>query len=57
MNSLELTGAVTAVANALASRLTVNELSLLSSLFVQLADTLSTIAAQRALCKERKTDL
>ena len=51
MNSLELTGAVTALANAIACRLTVDEITLLASIFVQLGDTLATIAASESrLC-------
>ena len=53
MNSLELTSAVTALANAIACRLTLNEIALIAGLFVQLGDTLATIAANQALCKER----
>lgn len=53
MNSLELTSAVTALANALACRLTTSEISLLASIWVQLGDTLATIATQRALCEEQ----
>ena len=52
MHSIELTSAITALANALACRLTEEELTLLASLFVQLGDTLATIATQKALCKE-----
>ena len=52
MDSLELTGAITALANAIACRLTVDEMALVASIFVQLGDTLATIAAQRALCEE-----
>ena len=52
MNSLELTSAVTAQANAFACRLTTNEISLLAGILVQLSDTLGTIAAQRTLCEE-----
>ena len=52
MNSLELTGAVTALANAIACRLTPNEIALVAGILVQLGDTLATIAAQRALCEE-----
>lgn len=44
MKSLELTGAVTAIANALACRLTSEEIALLASVLVQLGDTLATIA-------------
>ena len=53
MNSLELTSAVTALANAIACRLTLNELALLAGILVQLGDTLATIAAQKALCEEK----
>lgn len=52
MSPLELTSAVTALANALACRLTVDEMALLASLFTQLGDTLATIAARKALCGE-----
>ena len=53
MNSLELTSAVTAIANAISCRLTPNELALVASIFVQLGDTLATIAAQQALREEQ----
>ena len=46
MNSLELTSAITALANAIACKLTSEETALLSSIFVQLGDTLATIAAR-----------
>ena len=52
MNALELTGAVWAIANAIAGGLTVGEISLIGSIFVQIGDTLATIAAQRSLCEE-----
>lgn len=55
MSSLELTGAVTALANALACNLSLDETSLLASIFVQLGDTLATIAARENLCGDRKT--
>ena len=48
--SLELTSAVTALANAIASGLTVDEIALIASVFVQLGDTLATIAARENLC-------
>ena len=54
MNSCELTAAVTAAANLLSGRLTVNELSLLGAVLTQLGDTLATIAAQRTLCDDEK---
>ena len=50
MNSLELTSAVTALANAIACKLSVDEIALLSSIFVQIGDTLATIAARESLC-------
>ena len=53
MNALELTSAVTALANAIACRLTVDESALLASILVQLGDTLATIAAQENLCGEK----
>ena len=53
MNSLELTSAVTALANAIAYRLTPSEVALAASILVQLGDTLATIAAEQALCEER----
>ena len=54
MNSLELTSAITALANTLACRLSPNEIALVASVFVQLGDTLATIAAQKALCEKLK---
>ena len=56
MNSLELTSAITAVANAIACKLTTSEITLVASIFVQLGDTLATIAASHALCEERAED-
>lgn len=54
MNSLELTGAVTALANVIACKLTVDEIALVAGVFVQLGDTLATIAAQKNLCENKK---
>lgn len=53
MNSLELTTAVTALANAIACKLTVDEIALLASVLVQLGDTLTTIVARENLCKDK----
>ena len=50
MNSLELTGAVTALANAIACKLTTDEMAFLASILVQLGDTLATIATRDGLC-------
>ena len=53
MNALELTSAVTALANAIACRFTADEAALLASILVQLGDTLATIAARDNLCGEK----
>ena len=55
MNSCELTASITAAANAIACKLSDEELSLLSAVLVQLGDTLATIAAQRGVCNNTKT--
>ena len=47
--SLELTSAVTALANAIACNLTVDEIALIASIFVQIGDTLATIAARETV--------
>lgn len=53
MTPLEMTYAVTALANAISRKLTPGELALVASIFVQLGDTLATIAASQGLCEER----
>ena len=53
MRTLELTSAITALANAISCNLSISELALAASLFVQLGDTLATIAASRALYEEQ----
>ena len=53
MRSLELTSAVTALANVLAANLTLDEMALLASILVQLGDTLATIAARENLYRHR----
>ena len=50
MKALLLTEVVTALANALAARMTAEEMALVASVFVQLGDTLATIAARDGLC-------
>ena len=55
MNSLNLTAAITALANALSCSLSESELALWASVFVQIGDTLATIAAERALCEEARS--
>lgn len=54
MNACELTASITAIANSLACNRSIEELNLLSSVFMQLGDTLATIAAQRAICEKGK---
>lgn len=53
MNTLQLTSAVTALANVIACKLTPSEIALVASIFVQLGDTLATVAAGQALCLEQ----
>ena len=53
MNSCELTLLITAIANSIADTRSVAELSLLAGVFVQIGDTLATIAAKRALDDEK----
>ena len=57
MDALRLTGSLTALANALACNLTIDELALLASLFVQLGDTLATIAAAKNLCRDKESSI
>lgn len=56
MNACNLTAAVTALANTIACGLKPEEISLLSSVLVQLGDTLATIAAQRDFCQAPKKE-
>lgn len=50
MNACELTASITAIANALACRLSDDQLTLLGSSLTQLGDTLLTIATHRSIC-------
>ena len=56
MSPFELTGMVTAIANALACKLTAPELALVASIFVQLGDTLATLATCKGACEATKGD-
>ena len=56
VNSCELTASITAAANALACRLTDDELTLLGATLTQLGDTLVTIATQRSICNAQKRE-
>ncbi len=53
MNNLCLTTSVTALANAIACNVPSDELALLAAVFVQLGDTMATIATQRNLCTDK----
>ena len=50
MNSCEFVFKISAIANAISSKLTTDELNLLATIVTQLGDTLNTIAAQRTYC-------
>lgn len=50
MNACELTATVTALANGIACKLSDDELAALSTVLVQIGDTLATIATHRTLC-------
>ena len=54
MNACHLTASITAVANAISDKLSIEETTLLATVLVQLGDTLATIATQRAMCKAKK---
>ena len=54
MSPLELTSAVTAIANALACQLTSDEAALLAAVFTQLGDTLTTIAVIQSSAENKK---
>ena len=56
MKPLETTYTVTLIANAIACNLTPSELAFLAGIFVQLGDTLATIAAQKSLCEEKSNE-
>lgn len=51
MNACELTASITAMANLLAEKLDMEEISLLAAILTQLGDTLATIAVQKDLCQ------
>lgn len=53
MNSCQLTASITAVANTISSKLSIQETTLLATVLVQLGDTLATIATQRTICEAK----
>ena len=52
--SVELTSAVLVLANMIACNLTLDQMTLLASILVQLSDTLNTIVAQESLCGDKE---
>ena len=59
MNPFQLTTSVTAIANAISSKLSTDEITLFASVLVQLGDTLATIAIGKAKedeCKNKSTN-
>lgn len=50
----QLTAAITAAAAVLAENRSAEEIALLAAVFTQLGDTLTTIAAQQAICAGQK---
>ena len=54
MNPCQLTASLTAIANVISSKLSVEETTLLAAILVQLGDTLATIATQRTLCEAKE---
>lgn len=56
MQSCELAMTITALACSIAENKSPEEIELLSSILVQLADTLATISAQQAFCSSRESD-
>ena len=56
MNPCQLTASITAVANGIANKLSIEDTTLLATILVQLGDTLATIAAQRTICQALDDD-
>ena len=56
-NAAGVTGAITLLANAIACDLSIDELALVAGLFVQLGDTLASIAAYENLCGEKNNEV
>ena len=54
MSAFELTGTITALANAIAYNLTADEIILLACIFVQLGDTLATISTVNASLQNKE---
>lgn len=56
MNSCDFAVSVTAIACCIAKDKSPEEIALISSVFMQLGDTLETIAARDALCCPKEND-
>lgn len=56
MHSCELAMTITALACCIVENKSPEEIALISSIFMQLADTLATISAQQAFCSSLKTE-
>ena len=56
VNSCELTAFITAIANAISNKLSVEETTLLAAVIVQLGDTLATIATQKSICETKEDE-
>ena len=55
-NAPGVTGAITLLANAIACDLSIDEMALVAGLFVQLGDTLASIAAYQSLCGNKNDE-
>lgn len=53
MNFCQLTASITAIANAISNNLSIEEITLLATVLVQLGDTLATIATHKAICEPK----
>ena len=56
MNSCQITASITAIANAMSAKLDIEETALLAAFFVQLGDTLATIATHRTFCEAKSKE-
>ena len=56
MNSCELTASITALANTISCKLSVDEMNMLGVVLTQLGDTIITIATQRSVCESIKNN-
>ena len=53
MNSFELTTSINTLANAIACKLSNDEIAMIASILVQLGDTLATIATHKTFCEDK----